>query len=171
MIMSMQSPWIHRTAAPLPVLEHGLNMFGGANGNLNSSPCMARMQGIIGGGCDVFFGDDDNNNYGGLLLDGGGSAAAAAAADIGAEGELFVPPLETEESFKTDQRIYNTNYFNNINNMASNKINNSDNIKTENLGGGVEDCFQEDQDQLIMGDWDFDDLMKDVSSIPFLDYQ
>lgn len=167
---SMQSQWNNIHRAPLPVLEHGLNVFG-ANGYLNSSSqCMTQM-GIIGG-CDGFFGD--HNNGGG----GGGGVLLGVADNIGAEGELFVPPLETEESFKSERSIHgrncnNGNYFNtstNTNNVVA-KINNSDNVKSENLAGGVESCFQDDQDQLIIGDWDFEDLMKDVSSFPFLDFQ
>ncbi|KAF3452538.1 hypothetical protein FNV43_RR02971 [Rhamnella rubrinervis] len=158
---SMQSTWIR----PLPgVLEHGLNMFGTASGyfnnNIAASPCMTQM-GNMGPGGDMFFGDSN----GGL----------SGAANLGAESELFVPPLESissEESFKSERIYTNNNYFNTTNPTIigySNNNSNNNNIKAENLGG-VENRFQ-DQEELIMGEWDLEDLMKDVSSFPFLDFQ
>lgn len=154
---SMQSQWIR----PLPaVLEHGLNMFGTASGyfnnNIAASPCMTQM-GNMGGG-DVFFGDSN-----GVL---------SGAANLGAESELFVPPLESissEESFKSEKIYTNSNYFNTTNHPIIGYNNNNNNIKAENLGG-VENGFQ-NQEELIMGEWDLEDLMKDVSSFPFLDFQ
>lgn len=154
---SMQSTWIR----PLPaVLEHGLNIFGTASGyfnnNIAASPCMTQMGNMGGGGGDVFFGDSN-----GVLSD---------VANVGAESELFVPPLEsisTEESFKSERIYTNSNYFNTTNPIIG--YNNNNNIKAENLGG-VGNCFQ-DQEEPIMGEWDLEDLMKDVSSFPFLDFQ
>lgn len=122
--------------------------------------------GNMGGGTGDGFLGDSNGVLGG-------------AANIGADGELFVPPLESisteQESFKSE-RIYtnNSNYFNNTNpimgyNNNDNNSNPNNNVKAENLAGVVESCFQDQE--LMMGDWDLEDWMKDVSSLPFLDFQ
>lgn len=168
---------------PLPMLDldhdhhHGglINNMFGPNGynNINpSSSCMAVHEiGINGSG-------DDHDNHG-LFF---GESGVFGSANIVAEAEIFVPPLEsistTEESY-TDhhhhQRIIyddhhrNSSYNNMVNNINSNIVNcnNNINIKAENQSG-VENYFQA---ELTVGEWDLEDLMKDVSSFPFLDFQ
>ncbi|KAF7805402.1 transcription factor MYB46 [Senna tora] len=85
---------------------------------------------------------------------------------IGGEGELFVPALESVSTItdnvnlKMENRDTTdiTSYFDNINTTT----------RSNNHGVVVENFFQE---ELTLGDqWDLEDLMKDVSSFPFLDF-
>lgn len=86
---------------------------------------------------------------------------------FGVEEEIFVPPLESVSTTDQDQNLKTETIFYDHNNYYSN----SNNIKGENMMG-VGNYFEDDQDQeLTMGEWDLEDLMKDVSSFPFLDYQ
>lgn len=140
--------------------QAGLNMFG-ASGCLNNT-ISTQSTDLIGMDGDSFFGENEVLGSANINM-------------VGAEGELFVPCLEsistTEESYRTDQSIYdkdtNNNYPSNINSNIS-SFNSNNNNKAEDQVG-VENYFQEDQ--LTMGDWNLEDLMKDVSSFPFLDFQ
>ncbi|KAJ3675263.1 hypothetical protein LUZ60_004305 [Juncus effusus] len=82
---------------------------------------------------------------------------------IGREGghELFIPPLESvsleEEHIKNDGRGNSNNNNNNNGNSILNKINSYDNNNNNNVDR--------------MGEWDLDELMRDISSSPFLDFQ
>lgn len=154
---------IHNPLMPMKE-EAGLNMFGSSgylnnngNNNMGNSCMLSGTTNFIEMGVDGYLGDQN-----GVFGNGYNN-------NNGIEGELFVvPALEsmstTEESYRTtDQSLYdrdstnNNNYFNNHN-------------KTENLVGFDQSYFQEDQ--LTLGDWNFEDLMKDVSSsFPFLDFQ
>lgn len=133
----------------------GPNGYNNLNPIINPSPsCMTQEIGVHGGDHGLFFGE----------------SGVFSGVNIGAEAEMFVPPLEsistTEESYKTDQNSYN----NIVNNITSIVNCNNNMIKAENLQGhhGVENFFQT---ELTAGEWDLDDLMKDVSSFPFLDFQ
>ncbi|KAK6937129.1 SANT/Myb domain [Dillenia turbinata] len=96
---------------------------------------------------------------------------------FGAEGELFVPPLESAnfEYVKNentyDDRNTNTNncLFSNADSIISNNSNNNVN-KVDQLNSGVGNNWVGGED-LRIGEWDFEDLMRDVSSFPFLDFQ
>lgn len=75
---------------------------------------------------------------------------------------MFFPPLESitiqengENKNIIDRNTYNYNPLNNIS-------------KVETMGG-FENCFQ--GEDLKVGEWDLEELMKDVSSFPFLDIQ
>ncbi|XP_054813759.1 transcription factor MYB46-like [Prosopis cineraria] len=136
----------------LPMIENGLNAQVASDGFFNSN----------GGPCFPQNGADPNINNGFYVENG---VFGIGSVNIGAEGELFVPPLEsvnnpiTDNLQKLENRDTNVNsYFDNINSIVNNCNNNR---------GGVEDLFQE---ELTLGEWDLEDLMKDVSSFPFLDF-
>lgn len=107
-----------------------------------------------------------------------GEVNGVLGANIGIEGELFVPPLEsvsTEESYKTERGLHHDriNMSNNSclmsNNLNNSNINNSIKAETGDHDHGVGNYFQA---ELTVGEWDLEDLMKDVSnSFPFLDFQ
>nr|AFK39891.1 unknown [Lotus japonicus] len=139
----------------LPMLEHGImNMpASGAGGFFNAPPRF--LQSEI---------DNDHNNIKGFYLENGV-----------VEG---VPPLEsvirTTTTSDHDLKVENkgdTNYscyFDDINNIVNNcYISNNNKRPHENRGGVQEDLCPE---ELTMGEWDLEDLMKDVASFPFLDF-
>ncbi|KAE8677210.1 Myb-related protein Hv33 [Hibiscus syriacus] len=85
--------------------------------------------------------------------------------------ELYIPPLEsigdnlqTENTF--DSNVIAAANDNNINNNPFSVINN--NIKSENVTANGDFWLGE---ELKVGEWDLEDLMKDVSSFPLLDFQ
>ncbi|KAA8528090.1 hypothetical protein F0562_035041 [Nyssa sinensis] len=144
--MAMNQYMIH----PFPMLKHDLAM-SDASGYANAVPPCTAQLGLTGNG---FYG-----NHGSF---GGGN--------IGAEGELFIPPLESvsiEESFKTEDftdRNPNSHPHDNMNSSINhcNNINKVENVaEFENHWEG---------DDLRVGEWDLEELMKDVSSFPFLDH-
>ncbi|KAG4967195.1 hypothetical protein JHK87_032846 [Glycine soja] len=161
---SSQSPSMHAMVLNsiidrLPMLEHGLNM-PCSGGFFNSTgPCFSSSQSGV-----------DNK---GIYLENGG---VFGSVNIGAEGDVYVPPLESvsttsdhnlkvESTCNTDT---NNSYFDDINSILLNNCNiNSNNKRAENRAGGVENLFQE---ELTIGEWDLEELMKDVSSFPFLDF-
>lgn len=167
----------HLIRSPFPAMQldhhhhhhHGLNnMFGSNNGLFlsgnNNNPIMSQI-GMVSN-------DDSHGLFG-----------EVNGVDIGLEGELFVPPLEsasTEEiiSYKTHQRsssvlLHDRINMSNSGNYLMSTTNNTS-VKAENNNGdlhdhGVESYFQA---ELTVGEWDLEDLMKDVSSsFPFLDFQ
>ncbi|CAL0329163.1 unnamed protein product [Lupinus luteus] len=85
--------------------------------------------------------------------------------NFGAEVDMFVPPLEcvrttSEHNIKVENACNNIATNNSYLNICNNKIRGE-------IRDGVEILFQE---ELVMGEWDMEELMKDVSSFPFLDF-
>ncbi|MBA0700124.1 hypothetical protein Goari_001694, partial [Gossypium aridum] len=85
--------------------------------------------------------------------------------------ELYMPPLETvrenlkiENTFESDITTTTTN--NNNNNNIVDCSMKSENVMT---GAAVGNFWL--GEEIKVGDWDLEDLMKDVSSFPFLDFQ
>ncbi|OMP12764.1 putative r2r3-myb transcription factor [Corchorus olitorius] len=150
---SLQSMVLNQTCNSLaPVLEHDLNMFGSAAAGY-FNPAAASCVTQVGVNGDNFYGE--NEIFGSV--------------DNGVEREIYVPPLENiGENLKTD----NT-YDRNINNPFNIISSSNHNIKTENIAGGgaaVGNIWL--GEELKVGEWDLEDLMKlDVSSLPFLDFQ
>ncbi|KAI4322094.1 hypothetical protein L6164_021815 [Bauhinia variegata] len=149
---SIQATFLNNIIDRLPTLEHGLNMPTAAGGFFNGTgPCFTQS-GVDSNG--FYF---ENGVFGSVNI------------GAGAEGDLFVPPLESVSSATdnlkveiTCNRNTNSNYFDDLNGIVNN------NHRSENKGGsGVENLFQE---ELRMGEWDLEELMKDVSSFPFLDF-
>ncbi|KAB1227655.1 Transcription factor MYB46 [Morella rubra] len=88
-------------------------------------------------------------------------------AQMGPDGDhdLFVPPLESvymEEKVKTAGNISMRTM---NNNTLHNNINRKENLARAGNCGEVEDH------QLRIGEWDLEELMKDVPSFPLLDFQ
>ncbi|TXG73307.1 hypothetical protein EZV62_001886 [Acer yangbiense] len=128
----------------LPVLEHGMNMFHeNHHHGYDPSPCMAQVGMSGGGGC--FYGEQ------------------------GYFGEIYVPPLESvskEENVKTENNHRNTN---NNNQLVNNTNIVNDNDKAENVTDGVGNFSWQEEEEIKLGEWDLEELMKDVSSTPFFD--
>ncbi|CAJ1955646.1 unnamed protein product [Sphenostylis stenocarpa] len=135
----------------LPMLDHGLNMPHAGGGYFEGpGPCFSQSE------------VDNRISY----LENG----VFGSVNIGVEGDMFVPPLENvNTSFhdhnlsSTCKREINSSYFDDINSILNNC--NID-ITTENKGG-VENLFQQ---ELATGEWGFEEMMKDVSSFPFVDF-
>ncbi|KAI9194702.1 hypothetical protein LWI28_008442 [Acer negundo] len=130
----------------LPVLEHGMNMFHeNHHHGYDPSPCMAEV-GMSGGGGGCFYGEQ------------------------GYFGEIYVPPLESiskEENAKTENNRRNTN---NNNQLVNNMNIVDDNDKAEeNVTDGVGNFSWQGEEEIKLGEWDLEELMKDVSSNPFFD--
>ncbi|OIV99411.1 hypothetical protein TanjilG_17221 [Lupinus angustifolius] len=137
---SMQETVLNTIIDRLPMLEHGI------------------MNMPVAGG--FFNGAIDNNKE--FYLENG----VFGSVNFGPEGDMFVPPLESVGT-TCDYNLKVENACNNIdtNNSYHNSCNNK--IRGENIRDGVENLFQE---ELAMGEWDLEELMKDVSSYPFLDF-
>ncbi|CAL5423854.1 unnamed protein product [Camellia sinensis] len=155
----------------LPMFEQGLNM-SSSSGCFNAPTFMPQvgMDVMMNGGGDHGFYGNHHGIYGG----GGGSNYI----NLGPERELFVPPLESVSIEETKSSINRNTYNNNNNNNNNNPINNisnsvinhcNNNSKVENMEG-FESCWQGGED-LKVGEWDLEELMRDVSSFPFLDFQ
>ncbi|KAA8549745.1 hypothetical protein F0562_001237 [Nyssa sinensis] len=143
----------HYMIDPLPMLEHDLVMSGStANGYFNvAPPCTTQLGSSTDNG---FYGYQGNFGVG----------------NIGVEEELFVPPLESisiGESVETKNCANrNTNY--NPNNNIHGIINHcNNNNQVENM---AEYGNHWEGIDLRVGEWDLEELMKDVSSFPFPDY-
>ncbi|KAK8520570.1 hypothetical protein V6N12_004504 [Hibiscus sabdariffa] len=84
--------------------------------------------------------------------------------------ELYIPPLETIGENPKAGNTFDSNIItapkNSINNNPFSITNND--IKSENVTAGGNFWLGE---ELKVGEWDLEDLMKDVSSYPFLDFQ
>ncbi|PPR97276.1 hypothetical protein GOBAR_AA23401 [Gossypium barbadense] len=100
-----------------------------------------------------------------------GESEIFGSVDNGIERELYVPPLESigknlKIENSVDRNINNGSNIINTSGVRSNKNNNmSINIDSDDVGSfwiGEE---------LKVGEWDMENLMKDVSSFPFLDFQ
>lgn len=81
-------------------------------------------------------------------------------------GEFYVPPLESiscciEENIKAENSLYDHRNPNNLN--TDNNITTNNNKADQSIGG---------VGNLLHGEaeWDFEELMKDVSSFPYLDF-
>ncbi|XP_068476411.1 transcription factor MYB46-like [Phaseolus vulgaris] len=86
--------------------------------------------------------------------------------DIGVEGDMFDPPLEnlnTSINHNLSKKETNSSYFDDLNSILNNC---NIGITSENKEG-VENLFQQ---ELATAEWDFEELMKDVSSFPFVDF-
>ena len=146
---SMQTTVFNTMIERSPMLEHGLSM-PATEGYFNGT-----------GSCFSHSGVDNNN--------------VSYLENIGVERDMFVPPLESVGSTTTDhslsventsKREPNNSYFDDINTILNNyNICNSNSISENKIG--FENLFQE---ELAMGEWDLEDLMKGVSSFPFLDF-
>ncbi|CAL0322133.1 unnamed protein product [Lupinus luteus] len=147
-----------RNIEGLPVLDYGLNM---------------QVDGGYFNGTGQCF--DDNNKSFYLENDG----IFGSVNNIGIEGDMFVPHLESANTINTTdhnnhhivdnitckrETNNNSTYFDDINNILNN-CNVSKNKRCENRAGG--NLFQE---ELTIGEWDLEELMKDVSYFPFLDF-
>ncbi|KAG2671178.1 hypothetical protein I3760_14G121500 [Carya illinoinensis] len=146
---SMQAMALNQMVDPLHMFQHDLNMSNNiASGYFNAPQYMAQID----------LGGDD--------LPGGNGALGDV--DIGFDGEMFVPSLESvgiEEKVETEntyRRAMNNNTFHNTNN--NNNINRAENLAR------VGNCWEVDQ-ELRMGEWDLEELMKDVPSFPLVDFQ
>ena len=145
---------------PLPMLEPSVDMTGASGGCFNAPPCMTQV-GIFGG--EGFYGD-----HVGLL-------AGAGAGGGGVVGEQFFQPLESismggNSTTKNFENTYDRNPNNNNNNPYNNIINNNNynnSNKVENMVG-VGNFWE--GEELRIGEWNLEDLMRDVSSFPFLDF-
>ncbi|KAF5198007.1 Transcription factor myb83 [Thalictrum thalictroides] len=150
---SMHAMVMRNRFDPLPMLENSHDhhhMPNAGAGLFNVSACMTQ----VGIGDGLFYG-----NHG--IIGGGGN-------NIGLDqSELFIPSLECisieEENNTTDntfEKTNNNNLLNNINIINNNNNNNF--VESGNYWGG---------ENLRMGEWDMEELLEDVSSFPFLDFQ
>lgn len=88
----------------------------------------------------------------------GASENGIFGGNVGMDSELNVPPLEninTEENLQYDA------------NNAVYSNNSDDNSKIETMGGAGNYW---EEDELRVGEWNFDELMRDVSFLPALDF-
>ncbi|KAF2317748.1 hypothetical protein GH714_039748 [Hevea brasiliensis] len=118
---SMQAMFLNQMMDPLPTFDHGLSTCGASvYFNNDAPPCMTHI-GVSG--------DDIYGNQG--ILGG---------VNIGIEGELHIPPLESisiEENAKTEDMYGSNNNkypYSNVNRINSNCNNNT---KAENVTTGV----------------------------------
>lgn len=152
----------------LPMLDNGGGFFNNSNG----------------GSC--FFQNNNNNNNMGSSVDNNYTTnnnininsdgfyiennGVFGIGSVNINGELFVPPLEsvsTITNHSVNLKLEN-HRDTNINTITSFfDINNHKLSAENNVRSGVENLFQE---ELTLGEWDLEDLMKDVSSFPFLDF-
>ncbi|CAL0303436.1 unnamed protein product [Lupinus luteus] len=86
------------------------------------------------------------------------------------ERDFSLPPLEGRRSIEDNNALIDVKSHNNhFNNSCFNNTNQIQSTKVEELFGFGNDgqCVE----NLKMGEWDFEGLMQDISSFPFLDYQ
>ncbi|KDP22089.1 hypothetical protein JCGZ_25920 [Jatropha curcas] len=150
---SMQAMFMnhHPMMDSLPNIDNGLSIYG-ASVFFNNAPACTTQIGVNGE--DLY-----------------GNQGIFGSVNIGIEGDLHVPPLEStsiEENTKIDNMYGNKYQHGNVNRIGSN-CNNSNNNgnNAENFGAGIGNLWQGD---LKVGEWDLEELMKDVSSFPFLDF-
>ncbi|XWS28300.1 hypothetical protein CRYUN_Cryun25bG0056000 [Craigia yunnanensis] len=144
---SLQSMVLNHTGNSLPMLDHGLNVFG-ATGYFNPASCVTQV-GVNG---DSFYGENE----------------VFGSVDNGVERKLYVPPLESiGENLKTENTFDRNinNPFNIINSSSNNNNNKAESIARASVGNFWLEA------ELKVGEWDWEDLMKDVSSFTFLDFQ
>lgn len=108
---------------------------------------------------------------------GGYFNAAESLGVFGNVNNIGVPPLENVST--TNMRVdgmdkketKDSSYFDDINSILNNchiENENENNNKGETRAYGVDNLFH--QEHFNMGEWDFEELMKNVSSFPFLDF-
>ncbi|XP_057507503.1 transcription factor MYB46-like [Actinidia eriantha] len=135
----------------MPVFGNGLNV-----SSAHNVPTMLMPQ----------VGMDGNDFYGSSHGIFGGDI------NLGIDGDLFVPPLESLSiinNAKTENLTNKSNNHTNFLNNTSSVINHcNNNCKIESIEG-FETCWQ--GEDLKVGEWDLESLMRDVSSFPFLDFQ
>ena len=146
---SLQSMVLNNTGNSLPMLDQGLNVFG-ATGYLNPASCVTQV-GVNG---DSFYGE--NEIFGSV--------------DNVVERELYVPPLESIGEKLKAENTFDRNVNNPFNIINASISNNNNNNKSENIAGAAVGNFWLGE-ELKVGEWDLEDLMKDASSFPFLDFQ
>ncbi|KAI3461098.1 hypothetical protein Pfo_017761 [Paulownia fortunei] len=147
-----------------PFLDHSLNYMPSEGLYFNVQPCVA--QATISDTRSVY----NQNN---------GTTFGGADHLVGMEGHLFnIPPLEstniTEESSKIENLVEirsdsNNNIVHSMSNIVNQCGSNINSIKVENeegFGG-----YWEGEEELRVGEWDLEELMKDVPSFPLLDFQ
>ncbi|XP_043692113.1 transcription factor MYB46-like [Telopea speciosissima] len=110
----------------------------------------------------------------------GGHGFNGSLNNIGIEGDLFFPPLEsisiedtnttTGDTFGKINNNINNVHINGINNIIKGGNNNNNNNinKVETL---VESGNYWERENLRMGEWNLEELMEDVTSFPCLDFQ
>ncbi|EEF48911.1 r2r3-myb transcription factor, putative [Ricinus communis] len=147
----MQTMFLNHMMDPSPTFNHGISMYGASVYFNNAAPCITTQ-----------IGDDHlYGNYQGML----------EGVNIGIEGEFHIPPLESisiEENVKTEN-IYggdtNKHPYSDVNRISSNCKNYN---RAENMAAAVGNFWQ--GEELKVGEWDLEELMKDVSSFPFIDF-
>lgn len=151
----------------LPMLDNG----GGFFNNSNGGSCFFQNNNNNNMGSSVDNNNTTNNNINinsdGFYIENNGVFGIGS---VNINGELFVPPLEsvsTITNHSVNLKLEN-HRDTNINTITSFfDINNHKLSAENNVRSGVENLFQE---ELTLGEWDLEDLMKDVSSFPFLDF-
>ncbi|XP_052186700.1 transcription factor MYB83 [Diospyros lotus] len=146
--MVMAPPPLNHGNNPFPMFDQAPNMANSNNGFFNVNPPATFVPPPVGIGGDDFFGGGNS------LITGG-------------DGDLFVPPLEEHNRAKPENISINRNTMNYNNNNNNHPVNGSSNIETM---AGFEACWQ-GEELLKVGEWDLEELMRNVSSFPFLDFQ
>ncbi|CAL1391147.1 unnamed protein product [Linum trigynum] len=161
-----------------------MNVYGSANGYFSGAG-QNEMSAALDFGGNRMIGSY-GSGQGGMFGGGGGIGG-------GMEKEIQqVPPLESismEENNGPNNNIVISSNLNNkypfvnsknIKGESNHHNNNNHHHHNNNLGGGggggVNNTnnlanFWQGEDQLKVGEWDLEELMKDVSSFPFLDFQ
>ncbi|KAL9143143.1 hypothetical protein ABFS82_14G216800 [Erythranthe guttata] len=119
----------------------------------NVQPCVAQSRIVY---------DDDNQNNGAAAVFDGDRVVRMEGRDL-----IFnIPPLESTNMIKEEEN----SKIGIISGGGNNYSNNISNIKVENgeLGFGG---YWEGGEEVRVGEWDFEELMKDVASFPLLDFQ
>lgn len=139
------------TNDPFPTLDHNLRYMPNEGLYFNVQPWVAQSRTSVDPG--VVYDENNGIGFGGHLFD--------------------IPPLEStnithEERSKTEILRSDGNNNVNYNKCDINYVNNNNNnIKVENgeLGFGWE------EEEVRVGEWDFEQLMKEVPSFSLLDFQ
>ncbi|MBA0739986.1 hypothetical protein Gogos_013211 [Gossypium gossypioides] len=148
----LQSMVLNHSGNSLPMLQHGRNVVGAVGYFDPAGSCVtqAEVNGDSSLGESEIFGSVDN----------------------GIERELYVPPLESiGKDLKTENSVVGNinNGFNIINTSGVRSNNNN------NMSKNIDSCDDVGSfwigEELKVGEWDMENLMKDVSSFPFLDFQ
>ncbi|XP_012485407.1 transcription factor MYB46 [Gossypium raimondii] len=147
----LQSMVLNHSGNSLPMLQHGRNVVGAVGYFDPAGSCVtqAEVNGDSSLGESEIFGSVDN----------------------GIERELYVPPLESiGKDLKTENSVDgNINNGFNIINTSGVRSNNNNNM-SKNMDSDDVGSFWIGE-ELKVGEWDMENLMKDVSSFPFLDFQ
>ncbi|MBA0800488.1 hypothetical protein Gohar_010916 [Gossypium harknessii] len=147
----LQSMVLNHSGNSLPMLQHGRNVVGAVGYFDPAGSCVtqAEVNGDSSLGESEIFGSVGN----------------------GIERELYVPPLESiGKDLKTENSVDgNINNGFNIINTSGVRSNNNNNM-SKNMDSDDVGSFWIGE-ELKVGEWDMENLMKDVSSFPFLDFQ